>query len=239
MTHEDAFFQAILERPRDDAPRLIFADWLDDHGDCDRAEFIRLQCQGGHPERVEQLLRKHDEEWAGPVVCSLANAWVFERGFVHAVTTDAAALVGRCGELFAAAPVRRLRLLRAGDHHLAELITAWELMYLVSLDLDGARVGDRGLTLLSLCRFLRSLAELHLRSNDIGPEGVAALTSSPLCNLRWLDLSWNRLGRPGAELLANWPALDRLDRLDLSRNDPACYAGYAGLAARLGHRLTC
>ena len=30
----------------DDLPRLIFADWLDEHGDADRAEFIRLQCSG-------------------------------------------------------------------------------------------------------------------------------------------------------------------------------------------------
>jgi uncharacterized protein (TIGR02996 family) len=41
------FFQAIAESPDDDTPRLVYADWLDDHGDGadrDRAEFIRLQC---------------------------------------------------------------------------------------------------------------------------------------------------------------------------------------------------
>lgn len=33
----------ILERPEDDTPRLILADWLDDHGDPERAGFIRAQ----------------------------------------------------------------------------------------------------------------------------------------------------------------------------------------------------
>ena len=28
-----------------DLPRLAFADWLDDAGDADRAEFVRLQCR--------------------------------------------------------------------------------------------------------------------------------------------------------------------------------------------------
>jgi uncharacterized protein (TIGR02996 family) len=44
MTHEDAFLQDILEHPADDAPRLIFADWLEENGNSERAEFIRVQC---------------------------------------------------------------------------------------------------------------------------------------------------------------------------------------------------
>src|SRR5262245_6194987 len=43
MTHEEAFLAAILESPDDDAPRLIYADWLEDHGD-PRAALIRVQC---------------------------------------------------------------------------------------------------------------------------------------------------------------------------------------------------
>src|SRR4051812_185048 len=41
---ERAFIQHAIDSP-DDAPRLIFADWLEDHGDADRAEFIRTQCR--------------------------------------------------------------------------------------------------------------------------------------------------------------------------------------------------
>ena len=35
----------IIAHPADDAPRLIYADWLEEHGDSARAEFIRVQCE--------------------------------------------------------------------------------------------------------------------------------------------------------------------------------------------------
>jgi uncharacterized protein (TIGR02996 family) len=40
-----AFLAGVLDDPADDGVRLIFADWLDEHGDPDRAEFIRVQCE--------------------------------------------------------------------------------------------------------------------------------------------------------------------------------------------------
>jgi uncharacterized protein (TIGR02996 family) len=42
---QDAFVRDVAANPEDDAPRLIFADWLEDNGDPDRAEFVRLQCR--------------------------------------------------------------------------------------------------------------------------------------------------------------------------------------------------
>ncbi len=39
------FLRAIIAAPDDDLPRLIFADWLDEHDDGERAEFIRVQCE--------------------------------------------------------------------------------------------------------------------------------------------------------------------------------------------------
>jgi uncharacterized protein (TIGR02996 family) len=38
-----ALFREVLERPEDDRPRLVYADWLDENGEADRAEFIRIQ----------------------------------------------------------------------------------------------------------------------------------------------------------------------------------------------------
>jgi uncharacterized protein (TIGR02996 family) len=46
-TYERAFYAAIFERPDDDGPRLIYADWLEERGDAEslaKAEFIRLEC---------------------------------------------------------------------------------------------------------------------------------------------------------------------------------------------------
>src|SRR5687767_4232018 len=93
---EQALLDEIAARPGDDAPRLVYADWLDDHGEPDRAELIRLQCrmadmdhlgnewQRLEPlrERAEALLRKHRRRWL-----EVLPAWArkaeqgFDRGF--------------------------------------------------------------------------------------------------------------------------------------------------------------
>lgn len=44
-TDQDALLAAIFAAPADDAPRLIYADWLEEHGDDTVAEFIRLRCE--------------------------------------------------------------------------------------------------------------------------------------------------------------------------------------------------
>jgi uncharacterized protein (TIGR02996 family) len=45
MTDRAAFLAAIVAAPDDDLPRLVFADWLDEYGEPERAEFIRVQCE--------------------------------------------------------------------------------------------------------------------------------------------------------------------------------------------------
>ncbi len=45
---EAALLAAILANPEDDAPQLIFADWLDERGsawDNERAEFLRIRLE--------------------------------------------------------------------------------------------------------------------------------------------------------------------------------------------------
>lgn len=56
---EDVFVRAVLADPEDDGPRLIFADWLDEQGEGERAEFIRVQC------RLEREPCPHDYEGGG------------------------------------------------------------------------------------------------------------------------------------------------------------------------------
>lgn len=45
MTDETALLCAICRHPDEDTPRLVYADWLDDHDRPERAEFIRVQCE--------------------------------------------------------------------------------------------------------------------------------------------------------------------------------------------------
>ena len=45
MTDHDALVRAVCQHPDDDTPRLVFADYLDDHGEHDRAAFVRAQVE--------------------------------------------------------------------------------------------------------------------------------------------------------------------------------------------------
>src|SRR5205823_9469231 len=92
MGIEKEFLADIREHPDDDAPRLIYADWLDDHGDEARAEFIRVQCalaRQARPERRAELERREHEllsanrqAWLGPLDSVLQyDHCTFRRGF--------------------------------------------------------------------------------------------------------------------------------------------------------------
>src|SRR5262245_33263181 len=100
MSDRHALLRAIAQAPDDDVVRLVFADWLDDHGEADRAAFIRLQCQAIHrpdwcPERAwmlwqaDRLLERHPE-WRSDLPRLEGITWGrFERGFVaEAVVKD-------------------------------------------------------------------------------------------------------------------------------------------------------
>src|SRR5436309_1823467 len=95
-TTQAAFLADILEHAEDDTPRLVFADWLDDHGDHDRAEFIRLQIETARlsqdeprraalVQRTKMLLNAHRKTWLQEVAAwARPGAW-FDRGFVARV----------------------------------------------------------------------------------------------------------------------------------------------------------
>lgn len=42
---KNALLEAIIANPADDLPRLIYCDWLEERGEAERAEFIRIQCE--------------------------------------------------------------------------------------------------------------------------------------------------------------------------------------------------
>jgi uncharacterized protein (TIGR02996 family) len=45
---EIGLLRAVCADPADDAPRLILADWWDEHGRPERAEFLRVQCAAAY-----------------------------------------------------------------------------------------------------------------------------------------------------------------------------------------------
>lgn len=150
MSDHDGFLRAIVDSPEDDLPRLVFADWLEERGEGDRAEFIRAQCALAHCEegdgrdRLEaiahRLLRGGRRAWAPAVVREKAAAWEFERGFVSAIKIKSEAFLEAGEGLRAAAPIRRVDLIGLGESEFEEfawLAEAGVLAGLDSLDLSG------------------------------------------------------------------------------------------------------
>jgi uncharacterized protein (TIGR02996 family) len=82
-----ALLAAIRAAPDDDAPRLVYADWLDEHGQPERAEFIRVQCELARREspalreREAELLATHHDAFAGPLAAPHLR-FRFHRGFI-------------------------------------------------------------------------------------------------------------------------------------------------------------
>jgi uncharacterized protein (TIGR02996 family) len=91
VTH-DAFLKAIIENPDDDAIRLVYCDWLEEHGQPDRAAFIRVQCELARlpecdPRRPvlearERALLARQGQWLGRLNSPLLH-WRFRRGLVE------------------------------------------------------------------------------------------------------------------------------------------------------------
>lgn len=58
LAEHEAFLRAIFATPDDDTPRLVYADFLEEHRAPERAEFIRVQCElerEGDPTRRDRL----------------------------------------------------------------------------------------------------------------------------------------------------------------------------------------
>jgi uncharacterized protein (TIGR02996 family) len=135
---EAGFIAAVLASPDNDTPRLAFADWLEENGRPERAEFIRVQCelarigselksdetcglQGCDCESFPKL-RRREQELLGVGMDGFLTAelpdfgrsfsctvqWV--RGFVEGVETSGDSWVEHAGAILARHPVRRVTL---------------------------------------------------------------------------------------------------------------------------------
>jgi uncharacterized protein (TIGR02996 family) len=206
MSSEEAFLADICQHPADDAPRLVFADWLDDQGRAEQAEFIRVQCElarmdAGDPRwpglraREHQLLARNGKGWAGrwlrksvPRARECAT-WGFRRGMVETVAVSPETLLRLGEELVVRFAIRQVRL----------------------VGLHGA--GD-------LADFapLRRVEELALGGDLAAGEGLRRLCASPsFPNLRRLEIDSPILPRPVWHALARRLGEGRLEHLRFSQ----------------------
>jgi uncharacterized protein (TIGR02996 family) len=228
-----AFLRAIADHPEDDLPRLVYADWLDEHGQPERAEFIRVQCEraariaagdGRLTElsvREQELLAVYGHAWATEWDGLRGVAWEgFGRGFVDTYyVSDVAEFVMSSDPALRAVPIGRLFLRSARTSDLRTLVESPVMAHLPDLSVGGCKFGNAGAEVLAATPGARRLRRLSLTRNQIGDRGAQALAESPhLADLRCLDLVGNRIGDTGAEALAAAPGWDHLEHLDVALN---------------------
>jgi len=232
---EDAFWHDVLAHPDEDAPRLIYADWLDEHND-PRGEFIRVQCalaqlSDEDPRRwplelrEQELLREHTEKWLPKGIKNVKC--IFRRGFVEEITVWVGDSFPVVEQIFLLEPIQCIHIflissrteeqpIAEGTRILQRLISWSHLARLRGLHLHFAIDGE-GLRKLSESICLDHLTHLTLQLAN--RDALRFLvTSFSLTNLRQLNLSGNGLTHEGARILAEGRLLSQLETLHLESN---------------------
>jgi uncharacterized protein (TIGR02996 family) len=192
MSDELALLTAIIANPDEDTPRLMFADWLQENGQPERAEFIRVQIEitplpnrhtrplndRAHDNerltRFRELFAAHQEEWLRPLGVKLPRA-IFRRGFVEELRVTPA------------------ELLKIGDVVLRrEMLSSIEVTPPPD-DTEDTRedpLGDRVLRRLASWPGRGRLRSLRVAGMLLTAGAVEAfLASPPACGLRSLDIA--------------------------------------------------
>lgn len=237
MNEKDAFLADICESPDEDTPRLVFADWLDDHNEPDRAAFIRAQCSTA----ARQKASRHDPRgWAGPL-----GEWCervfYHRGFVEEIHIQTHKFLERAEDIFRLAPIRLVRLVHLYSDHIAALARLPQLARLSVLQAHG-NYRHAGCETLFQSPYLNDLPGLAVNDTPIGPAGLRALLESPsLSRLTHLHLGATSIRLEGINLLARSPKCQHLICLDLRGNGQSVRAlraldrsPYLGNLRRLG-----
>jgi len=245
MTEREALLRAVCEFPDDDTPRLVFADWLQEHGEEERAEFIRLQISRAHKDderlrqREAELLAAHRENWSQPfhqfeVAGSFRRLMFgvqFRRGFVFAlsVNDEESRFVENAAALFRLAPVQRLNLFHKHQHE--DLTRCPELLRVTELMIDRQGFETEAIAQLLRSKYPTNIARLDLIADDdnghLEVEGLSLLArAKTLPALRYLDLSYNFCGWMFSEERENWlarllkgPLIGQLETLRLRSTD--------------------
>jgi uncharacterized protein (TIGR02996 family) len=251
MSDEAAFLAAIIANPDDDTPRLVYADWLDENGDPDRAEFIRLQIDSARGltdrrkiavrDRLEELEKANRDEWLAPLraACDGGVKAVFGRGFASTVS-GGSQLLKAYPAIAALCPVQRLDIdfgwSRIGPERSTDLADSPALERLRWMECR--RFPDHFGPVLASPR-LTGLHTLYLQWGWLDG-GVELVSRSPVAaNLRHLWV-WGAssgtvatTGGLGAVTTAAWPALTQL-RFDNLAMQPAGVDALAREAAKRG-----
>ena len=236
----DALLRAVLAAPDDDAPRLIYADWLDEHGDPARAEFIRVQVELARPgpdrgRRYQLMIAERRLRLAYRAVWSAwlprwAHRDLFRRGFLEGIICEAEDFIARADEVRLRTPLSIVQL-DGTEGQAVPLFRSRVLEGLRSLTLSlPIRAGEW--EHLGTSSYLARLRELVLNAKGPADEMIDTLVgSTSLPALRALRLPWCRLEDEHVARLVGHPWVARLRRLDLSNNVVTAEGGQALVAS--------
>ena len=192
----ESFIAEIIENPDDDDARLIFADYLEEHGD-PRAEMIRLQFEMADLTRWDPKrpkLRKRElsllKEYGGFGMTPIGVRPLGSRGgFLDAVEVTVARFLKLYEQIFAQAPVREV-LLRSKSKKFGELATCEGTSRIRRLTLKGTQATDDQLVELFASPNVSNLSGLEIRQTGHGDRVADAIAMSPhLGGLRELRLN--------------------------------------------------
>lgn len=165
MAAHDAFLRAIADNPDDNAPRLIYSDWLAENGDLARSALIRVQCELASRKLSKKrremfraaehfLLETHRRPWLKALGLPVEDV-CFERGLVA-----------------------KMRLTRWNGGRMLKPRFAPRLAGVTELDMSGLQLGDAGLAAFAKAAELPALRKLILSDNGITDAGAAALAAA-------------------------------------------------------------
>jgi uncharacterized protein (TIGR02996 family) len=240
-THPEAaaLYRAILASPDEDTPRLVYADWLQENGEPDRAEFIRAQCRlaranewdDGYTEdrlRVDRLLREHQSEWLTRPDGAKPEEYgsePFRRGFMSQAVVKTHLTAEDARLRYAHYPIGEAKFpfLERFDLKLALArltFDAYPHLRTIHLDLDHGDA-DTGELKFAACTTLANaecrsgLTRLEIGGNPTLP-GLSTIVTSPhLRQLKTLSVVGEGVGDDHARLLAERMKLPALRELVL------------------------
>jgi uncharacterized protein (TIGR02996 family) len=238
-----ALLKAICDEPEDDTPRLVYADWLDEHAgseaDRARAEFIRLQvAEAAKPvtwlnkrpwaKREYDLYRAHRLAWEAElptypgVFVSGGNEYVgnYERGFPFDAYAKSVRSFLKAGpDLFARVPVTDIRFEVITPKTAGELTRSPFLARIRHLDqLNG--ITDAALEGLAASPHLCNLMKVVFGGHEVTAEGLQPFLLSPaLTRLReFMTLNCGNVGSGVVPALVLSPSAAALEDVCLQDN---------------------
>ncbi len=235
-TNGAALLEAVLAAPDDDAPRLVYSDWLTEQGD-PRGELIAVQCaraslpddapeQRQLEEREWTLLSLHEDTWRKALAPEVL-AVKFRRGFADEVTLYASTFTDHASAIFAREPLRTARIVDAAEKGAVQLSASPLLRRLSGLRFSNTTgafekgIGLEGLGALLSSRHLGALESFWLEGQHVDDLGAILLAKNgpgALPLLQSLQLTADSVSAMGVELLCTTKWFRRLRRVSLASN---------------------